>query len=174
VNNSLCVVPSLKHNIYISYFTFLLDHTQSILRYLLLYLFDVGLSRSGCILSDAHWWRKISYLPTTGLVSCGEIHPHNNESYHHYMIAFKILIVFFYFLHRRCCAGLAVVFSPLVSLIQDQVDAMSATGIRAVFITSTQDEAEVASIYNVRLICWTCISYNIHTRLYNIIITMWL
>jgi hypothetical protein len=163
VNNSLCVVPSLKHDIYISHYTFLLDHTQLILRYLLLYLFDVGLARSGCVLSDAHWWRKVSYLPTTGLVSSyGEIHPHHNESYHHYTIAFKMVIVFFYLLHRRCCAGLAVVFSPLVSLIQDQVDAMSATGIRAVFITSTQDEAEVASIYNVRLICRTYISYNIH------------
>jgi hypothetical protein len=35
-----------------------------------------------------------------------------------------------YQLPAWCCPGLAVVFSPLISLIQDQVDAMHAIGIR--------------------------------------------
>lgn len=35
-----------------------------------------------------------------------------------------------YQLPAWCCAGIAVVFSPLISLIQDQVDAMVAIGIR--------------------------------------------
>lgn len=35
-----------------------------------------------------------------------------------------------YQLPAWCCAGLAVVFSPLLSLIQDQVDALQAMGIR--------------------------------------------
>lgn len=53
-----------------------------------------------------------------------------------------------YQLPAYCCPGLAVVFSPLVSLIQDQVDAMKATGIRAVYFSSTQDEFEGQQIYD--------------------------
>eukprot|EP01041_Mallomonas_annulata_P005716 gene5716-11539_t len=46
-----------------------------------------------------------------------------------------------------CCEGLAIVFSPLISLIQDQVDAMLAIGIRAVYMSSTQDEQESRQIF---------------------------
>jgi superfamily II DNA helicase RecQ len=41
-----------------------------------------------------------------------------------------------YQLPAICCPGLAVVFSPLISLIQDQVEAMTAVGIRAVSFAS--------------------------------------
>jgi bloom syndrome protein len=44
-----------------------------------------------------------------------------------------------YQLPAWCCRGLAVIFSPLVSLIQDQVDAMNAIGIKAVS-SAAQDE----------------------------------
>ncbi|KAJ1417556.1 P-loop containing nucleoside triphosphate hydrolase protein [Ochromonadaceae sp. CCMP2298] len=47
-----------------------------------------------------------------------------------------------YQLPAWCCAGLAVVFSPLLSLIQDQVDAMNAVGINASFLSSTQGNDE--------------------------------
>jgi bloom syndrome protein len=53
-----------------------------------------------------------------------------------------------YQLPAYCCPGLAVVFSPLVSLIQDQVDAMKALGIRAVAFSSTQEEWEGQQIYD--------------------------
>jgi hypothetical protein len=41
-----------------------------------------------------------------------------------------------YQLPAVCCEGLSVVFSPLVSLIQDQVDSMNAVNIRAVYVLS--------------------------------------
>ena len=54
-----------------------------------------------------------------------------------------------YQLPAWCCAGLAVVFSPLISLIQDQVDAMLAIGIRAVYLSSTQDQGESRTLMQV-------------------------
>ena len=39
-------------------------------------------------------------------------------------------------------AGTGVVISPLIALMQDQVDALSAVGVRAAFLNSTQDAAE--------------------------------
>ncbi|MDQ1570696.1 MAG: ATP-dependent helicase RecQ [Actinomycetota bacterium] len=39
-------------------------------------------------------------------------------------------------------AGTGVVISPLIALMQDQVDALSAVGVRAAFLNSTQDGAE--------------------------------
>lgn len=53
-----------------------------------------------------------------------------------------------YQLPAYCCPGVAIVFSPLLSLIQDQVDAMKATGIRAVYFSSTQDDFEGQQIYD--------------------------
>lgn len=41
-----------------------------------------------------------------------------------------------------CTNSLAVVVSPLISLMQDQVDALNQMGARAAFINSTQDESE--------------------------------
>ena len=38
--------------------------------------------------------------------------------------------------------GTGVVISPLIALMQDQVDALSAVGVRAAFLNSTQDSAE--------------------------------
>jgi ATP-dependent DNA helicase RecQ len=38
--------------------------------------------------------------------------------------------------------GTGVVISPLIALMQDQVDALSAVGVRAAFLNSTQDGAE--------------------------------
>lgn len=38
--------------------------------------------------------------------------------------------------------GTGVVISPLIALMQDQVDALSAVGARAAFLNSTQDQAE--------------------------------
>jgi len=38
--------------------------------------------------------------------------------------------------------GTGVVVSPLIALMQDQVDALSAVGVRAAFLNSTQDAAE--------------------------------
>ncbi len=38
--------------------------------------------------------------------------------------------------------GVAVVVSPLIALMQDQVDALTAVGVRAGFLNSTQDLAE--------------------------------
>jgi ATP-dependent DNA helicase RecQ len=39
-------------------------------------------------------------------------------------------------------AGTGVVVSPLIALMQDQVDALSAVGVRAAFLNSTQDAEE--------------------------------
>src|SRR5512139_492169 len=38
--------------------------------------------------------------------------------------------------------GVAVVVSPLIALMQDQVDALTAVGVRAGFLNSTQEAAE--------------------------------
>ena len=38
--------------------------------------------------------------------------------------------------------GTGVVISPLIALMQDQVDALSAVGVRAAFLNSTQDQAQ--------------------------------
>ena len=38
--------------------------------------------------------------------------------------------------------GTGVVISPLIALMQDQVDALSALGVRAGFLNSTQDPAQ--------------------------------
>ena len=38
--------------------------------------------------------------------------------------------------------GTGVVISPLIALMQDQVDALSAVGVRAAFLNSTQDQSE--------------------------------
>ena len=53
-----------------------------------------------------------------------------------------------YQLPAWCTPGLSVVFSPLISLIQDQVDALTAIGIRAVFMSSTQDEQEGRQVFS--------------------------
>jgi hypothetical protein len=53
-----------------------------------------------------------------------------------------------YQLPAYCCPGVSIVFSPLLSLIQDQVDAMKATGIRAVYFSSNQDELDGQQIYD--------------------------
>jgi ATP-dependent DNA helicase RecQ len=42
--------------------------------------------------------------------------------------------------------GTGVVISPLIALMQDQVDALSALGVRAAFLNSTQDGAERARV----------------------------
>jgi ATP-dependent DNA helicase RecQ len=42
--------------------------------------------------------------------------------------------------------GTGVVISPLIALMQDQVDALSAIGVRAAFLNSTQDAAERARV----------------------------
>jgi ATP-dependent DNA helicase RecQ len=42
--------------------------------------------------------------------------------------------------------GTGIVISPLIALMQDQVDALSALGVRAAFLNSTQDGAERARV----------------------------
>jgi superfamily II DNA or RNA helicase len=44
-----------------------------------------------------------------------------------------------YQLPAYCCPGLAVIVSPLLSLIQDQVQSMTKQGIQSVFLSSSQD-----------------------------------
>jgi superfamily II DNA or RNA helicase len=44
-----------------------------------------------------------------------------------------------YQLPAWCCPGLAVVVSPLLSLIQDQVQSMTKLGVQSVFLSSNQD-----------------------------------
>jgi bloom syndrome protein len=52
-----------------------------------------------------------------------------------------------YQLPAWCMPGLSVVFSPLLSLIQDQCEGMEAQGVKAVFMNSAQDyETEVRPI----------------------------
>ena len=43
---------------------------------------------------------------------------------------------------RWCAPGTGVVISPLIALMQDQVDALNALGVRAGFLNSTQDPDE--------------------------------
>lgn len=52
-----------------------------------------------------------------------------------------------YQLPAWCCPGLAVVFSPLVSLMQDQVDALLAIGIRASYLSASRNEVENSNIF---------------------------
>src|SRR6195952_4751319 len=42
--------------------------------------------------------------------------------------------------------GTGVVISPLIALMQDQVDALSAVGVRAAYLNSTQDAQQRASV----------------------------
>lgn len=42
--------------------------------------------------------------------------------------------------------GTGVVVSPLIALMQDQVDALTAVGVRAAFLNSTQDSAQRAAV----------------------------
>eukprot|EP00980_Cylindrotheca_fusiformis_P018946 scaffold6331_cov195-Cylindrotheca_fusiformis.AAC.10 len=44
-----------------------------------------------------------------------------------------------YQLPAWCCPGLSVIVSPLLSLIQDQVQSMTKVGVRSVFLSSQQD-----------------------------------
>ena len=44
-----------------------------------------------------------------------------------------------YQLPAWCCSGLAVIISPLLSLIEDQVQSMTKLGVETVFLSSTQD-----------------------------------
>jgi bloom syndrome protein len=44
-----------------------------------------------------------------------------------------------YQLPACCCPGLAVIISPLLSLIQDQVASLKKNGVRAEFLNSSQD-----------------------------------
>ncbi|TXN30511.1 DNA helicase RecQ [Lacisediminihabitans profunda] len=44
--------------------------------------------------------------------------------------------------------GTGVVISPLIALMQDQVDALSAVGVRASFLNSTQDASQRAAVEN--------------------------
>ena len=44
-----------------------------------------------------------------------------------------------YQLPAWCCRGLAIVVSPLLSLIQDQVQSLIKQGVKAVFLSSNQD-----------------------------------
>jgi ATP-dependent DNA helicase RecQ len=47
--------------------------------------------------------------------------------------------------------GTGIVISPLIALMQDQVDALTAVGVRAAFLNSTQDAAERARVENAYL-----------------------
>ena len=53
-----------------------------------------------------------------------------------------------YQLPALCCPGVAVVFSPLISLIQDQVDAMRAIGVRAAYFSAVMDESESRLLFD--------------------------
>ncbi len=46
------------------------------------------------------------------------------------------------------CQGTAIVISPLIALMQDQVDALSQLGIKAAYLNSTQSAAESQQIEN--------------------------
>src|SRR4051812_36591304 len=45
------------------------------------------------------------------------------------------------------CDGLAVVISPLIALMKDQVDALRANGVDAAFLNSTQTGAEQVDVF---------------------------
>ncbi|MES2094807.1 MAG: DNA helicase RecQ [Actinomycetota bacterium] len=47
--------------------------------------------------------------------------------------------------------GTGVVISPLIALMQDQVDALSAVGVRAAFLNSTQDQSERRAVEHALL-----------------------
>ncbi len=53
-----------------------------------------------------------------------------------------------YQLPAWCCPGLAIIFSPLISLIQDQVDGLNAIGIKAAFMSASQKESENKEVYS--------------------------
>lgn len=53
-----------------------------------------------------------------------------------------------YQLPAWCCPGLAVVFSPLISLIQDQVEALLTMGIRAAYFSASKNEADNAAVFD--------------------------
>jgi bloom syndrome protein len=56
-----------------------------------------------------------------------------------------------YQLPAWCCPGLTVVVSPLLSLIQDQIQSMNKLGVESVFLASTQDYATEQADINRRL-----------------------
>jgi len=51
-----------------------------------------------------------------------------------------------YQLPAWCCPGMAVIVSPLLSLIQDQVQSLTKLGVSAVFLSSSQDAQEQRDI----------------------------
>lgn len=53
-----------------------------------------------------------------------------------------------YQLPAWCCPGLAVVFSPLISLIQDQVEALITVGINAAYFSASRNEADNAAVFD--------------------------
>src|SRR3954469_18868045 len=46
-----------------------------------------------------------------------------------------------------CLPGVAIVVSPLIALMKDQVDALVANGIKAAFLNSSQSSGEQAFIF---------------------------
>ena len=70
-----------------------------------------------------------------------------------------------YQLPAMCFDGLTIVVSPLISLMKDQVDALSANGIPAAFINSSLPEDEYPAIYKAALRGRTKILYIAPERL---------
>ena len=60
-----------------------------------------------------------------------------------------------YQLPAWCCPGLTVVISPLLSLVQDQVQSMAKLGVEAVFLNSSQDYETEQRDINRRLFATT-------------------
>ena len=56
-----------------------------------------------------------------------------------------------YQLPAWCCPGLAVIVSPLLSLIQDQVQSLTKLGVQSVFLSSSQDYQSEQMDINRRL-----------------------
>ncbi|MHB1235911.1 MAG: DEAD/DEAH box helicase, partial [Microbacteriaceae bacterium] len=50
--------------------------------------------------------------------------------------------------------GTGVVISPLIALMQDQVDALAAAGVRAAFLNSTQSSEERMQVERAYLAVW--------------------